>query len=56
MTESTTCGGEGCTCEAGPSGYCSDHCARRRENAPGDTSSQQCGCGHSDCETVPAAG
>lgn len=51
MTDAT-CAGEGCTCEAGPSGYCSEYCASQQEQAPDDTSPKGCGCGHSDCEAT----
>jgi hypothetical protein len=54
MTD-TTCGGAGCNCEAGPSGYCSEHCASQGEHSPDDTSAQQCGCGHADCEAPATA-
>jgi hypothetical protein len=49
------CGGKGCSCKAGPSGFCSEHCATQGERDPSDTSAQQCGCGHPDCEADVAA-
>lgn len=50
----TTCGHEGCTCEAREDGFCSDHCAQHAGEAHGDDA-HQCGCGHVRCELEAGA-
>jgi hypothetical protein len=56
MTDGT-CKHEGCTCEAGENGYCSEYCASHAEHdAADETAPHECGCGHMHCEhAAPAA-
>ncbi len=42
-----TCGHEGCNCEAGDSGYCSDYC-QHHGSREGHTA-HDCGCSHDGC-------
>lgn len=55
----TTCGHEGCTCEAAEGEYCSDYCARQgndaaRTAADSSLGGHECHCGHAHCDAVAA--
>jgi hypothetical protein len=51
MTDAT-CGGAGCTCNAGENGFCSEYCKDHAESA--GHVAETCQCGHDDCDASAA--
>jgi hypothetical protein len=48
MADTTTCGHEGCTCEAREDGYCSDYCAKHGSHE--GHVAHACHCEHAGCD------
>ena len=44
------CGHEGCNCEAGENGFCSEYCQRHGTHEGHEA--HACGCGHPGCEAA----